>query len=375
MPWPMPGATAGLADGAPGTPGGGADPQHHHLAERWRGPASAGAGGHADAAPGHAGEEAPRLDGGGDPWARANVAAVVHEVHTSSMAQFREDYAKSIAESVAESVRNILPEAVNKATAPLFSRMEKSFQERFEGVVRRIVESERRLDQVEKDQTGMLARLERLERVFDFAKAEPPIPVQRTADWERPLDKCIFVINASEAVSKTSVAIALGTWLEAASYEMGVQCELEGPQLSKAYILRFKADTHFAAEARVRQAHSALRMGPGQWRRFEATAPGDRRVAVYVGLDKNKQDVARERAAKKLRDALSARLDRQLFIDRETGTVLLSWQPVARVLVHPVDAAKVQWNLAGLAELRLDKPELAAVANRVFSPAAVQWSG
>eukprot|EP00959_Pyramimonas_sp_CCMP1952_P029119 610663-Pyramimonas_sp.AAC.1 len=85
-------------------------------------------------------------------------------------------------------MRKILPEAVSKATAPLFTRMEKSFLERFEGVVRRIVEGERRLDQVEKDQTGMLARLEQLELVFDLAKAEPPIPVQRAADWERPLD-------------------------------------------------------------------------------------------------------------------------------------------------------------------------------------------
>eukprot|EP00959_Pyramimonas_sp_CCMP1952_P261544 5468511-Pyramimonas_sp.AAC.1 len=68
-------------------------------------------------------------------------------------------------------------------------------------------------------------------------------------------------------------------------------------------MLRFKGLAVTCA-ARVRQAHALLRDAHGVWRQFSAPMPGGRRIPIYVGVDRNRFEIARERNTKKLRDKL-----------------------------------------------------------------------
>eukprot|EP00959_Pyramimonas_sp_CCMP1952_P180368 3771943-Pyramimonas_sp.AAC.1 len=86
--------------------------------------------------------------------------------------------------------------------------------------------------------------------------------------------------------------------------EYGKEVQLEGPQLGKGFVLRMLGPMEAARLARIRHCQSALRLGSGQWRSFAIWAPGGRSIPVYVGCDKGRRDLARERACRALRNAL-----------------------------------------------------------------------
>ncbi|CAK0789633.1 unnamed protein product, partial [Prorocentrum cordatum] len=113
-----------------------------------------------------------------------------------------------------------------------------------------------------------------------------------------------------------------------------------------------------------------LRFGIG--RGFRTVITGDRAEEIFVGLDRTKQDIARERACKQLKTSLSNRLQKDVFVDREAGTLLMQWQPIAKVEVHPSDPPTVRRYVASLADLGLERAQLASAADHIFSRVPIQ---
>eukprot|EP00959_Pyramimonas_sp_CCMP1952_P385349 8076312-Pyramimonas_sp.AAC.1 len=53
----------------------------------------------------------------------------------------------------------------------------------------------------------------------------------------------------------------------------------------------------------------------------------------------------------------------------------MQWQPIAKVEARPSDPPRVRWNVASLADLCLERAQMASAADRIFSGVQIQWSG
>ena len=194
-----------------------------------------------------------------------------------------------------------------------------------------------------------------------------------TADWDRPVDTSIFTVRAKEDVPKQDIVTELRPWLAAAGFTIGEDYEIEGMALGKRFIERFMG-VMGAAERKVAAAHNALRDQHGTWRSFAIRAPGNRRVDVFVSVDKNRGTVVRETSTKKVRAALSEKLGKAVHADRDTGICSIQWEPVAKVIVSPTEPVRVQWNLAALADLGVSRREMDDLVTSLFQRPRATWS-
>ncbi|CAK0894468.1 unnamed protein product [Prorocentrum cordatum] len=168
----------------------------------------------------------------------------------------------------------------------------------------------------------LVERLGHLEEQLDLARAHPRLPVERSASWDREVDRAILVINSKEEVPFSGVEGAIGSWL----------------RLSRRFMFRFKGDLDATVEHRVRHAFSALRDDRGTWQRFSVDLPLGRTVQLFVGLDEKRHAQAREMAVKRAVRALSEHLGVRVFVDRDAGIIGHQWGPLVSLQMDPVEA-------------------------------------
>eukprot|EP00959_Pyramimonas_sp_CCMP1952_P286277 5986254-Pyramimonas_sp.AAC.1 len=128
-----------------------------------------------------------------------------------------------------------LGSAVDAATSPVLQRIQQSFDSRLAEMDRRFQNFSERLTEQGDSVVALSARLSHLESQLDLARSRPRPPVERSANWDREVDRAIFTINCKEEVPFGAVQAAIGPWLQGAGYTIGDQCDLEGSGISRRF--------------------------------------------------------------------------------------------------------------------------------------------
>ncbi|CAK0817577.1 unnamed protein product, partial [Prorocentrum cordatum] len=247
-----------------------------------------------------------RLQGATDPSTRPAIAQIAREIQPEEFSKVKQTCIGEISHGVAASIDKVLPQSISASTMPLPNDIEERMATRFNSTMARLVATDERVARLEAENQSLVERMERVEKVFDLPRVALRVPAARAADWDRPRGHSIFAINAREPIPVSALAEAIQPWLEARGYQLGRARRLEGPQMSKSFVLRFgiaDGETHLAAETPVE---------------------------IYVGLDK-KQDVARERACKQLEISTAEALQKDVFVDRDAGALIMQWQPISKI--------------------------------------------
>eukprot|EP00959_Pyramimonas_sp_CCMP1952_P141638 2964456-Pyramimonas_sp.AAC.1 len=95
----------------------------------------------------------------------------------------------------------------------------------------------------------------------------------------------------------------------------------------RSFVLKFQGA---GAERRAGAAVAAMRTAAGQWCSFNTTDPSGRPVTLSVSVDKDRQDIAREIACKKVRHVFSAKPGRPVYVDRDEGVLSVMWGAVSK---------------------------------------------
>eukprot|EP00959_Pyramimonas_sp_CCMP1952_P209046 4372879-Pyramimonas_sp.AAC.1 len=62
-------------------------------------------------------------------------------------------------------------------------------------------------------------------------------------------------------------------------------------------------------------------------------------------------------------------------MDKEAGTLSVDCDVTTRVVVNPSDPPKARWNLGAISDPQLVRADLDRLANDIFLPKRIEWSG
>ena len=183
-----------------------------------------------------------------------------------------------------------------------------------------------------------------LVEVAAASSASPP-DVPFDPSYAREIDGSILRVRAKETAKKTDVLQALQDLVELASLPKD-SFDLQGDAVGQTFVAKFSGQAGLACK-RASKTRAALREPSGKWRQLE-TKPENPASAtnLYVDPDKNPQQIACERALKKLRELLQADFSSQTFFARkDDATIFLpGWRPVAHILSPAKGEYLVKWN-------------------------------
>ena len=133
-------------------------------------------------------------------------------------------------------------------------------------------------------------------------------------------------------VQLSKVIDAIAEWRAAAGADSDDVASLEGKEVGKRFVLRFKGAPGIASH-RVRKALDALRISPGKWFDFTVLAPDNSSQRLNVGPDKNGKQIRMEIEARKLLNALKSEYPAlTLFLSKATGAISCQFQDIVRVV-------------------------------------------
>ena len=215
-------------------------------------------------------------------------------------------------------------------------------------------------------QCDQLSRdMQRLQSALEIAESDVPI-VTADPNWDRATDGTIIRIRAEEPIPKCAALQALDAWLS--EYKGKFICNNDDSKDSKSFVLKFTGPSGLA-KTRVSKALASLRGQDGNWMAFEAkitevsSAGGDsgsaRVVRLSPGPDKSPKQVAREIAAKHLRNLLQQAVPRKRFFFNKTdGKISCDWIPIARVEPAEDKPVSIEWNNSSPLIGEIDKKDI-----------------
>lgn len=120
---------------------------------------------------------------------------------------------------------------------------------------------------------------------------------------------------------------------------------------------------------------SLLKEPSGRWRRSEVETPAKERLPVYADIDKNRATIKGETMARRLAKLLASKgISGEFRARKHDFSVSKDWAPFARVVDVTPAHFGIQWNIAALRDLDLDKAALASdVMASVVPQSQVSW--
>jgi hypothetical protein len=168
-------------------------------------------------------------------------------------------------------------------------------------------------------------------------------------------DLSILRINTSSLVPFAELRARLDALCAAAQID-AADYEFSGPQtLGQRFSLAFRGEPGLAAR-RAKKVQQSLRNADGSWSRIQLTSPTGDPIDVYIGPDKLRSTLIKERGTKVLARLLCASYPDTTFttVKRENG-VAIEWA----LLVHVVAPAGARhstlvWSSALAAQKGID---------------------
>ena len=124
-----------------------------------------------------------------------------------------------------------------------------------------------------------------------------------TATRREMADETIMRINTTEPVAKTTMLEKLRPWLTQDANLKDSHYQRRGKEVDKFFTLKFLG-TMEEASRRLEQAHTQLREIDGSWKDFSFDTPQGTNCKIYISKDKTKSQILREKAGKRLLEAL-----------------------------------------------------------------------
>ena len=202
-----------------------------------------------------------------------------------------------------------------------------------------------------------------------------------STDFDRCIDHGILKISATKPFTR----------VEASRLAQKIVTESDIPSTVGFDVEGLSPGTSFEnAEQAARHTNTVLqaqKTGPAQWKRYEASCPGDSAEApctselLFINGDKNGRQVKREVASRKLVAILkAAHTDKKIVcLSKAEGIVGLAegkpWKAIAQVSVLSASNVEVLWNNDVAGKIGVNKPAAMAAFNEEIGFASgVQWT-
>jgi len=187
-----------------------------------------------------------------------------------------------------------------------------------------------------------------------------PFPtVTNMGGFFRTPDPCVLFVNTFDLVkvSRTKfhnsfLALAVEANLDDSSFNV------EGDPLDNRFDIKFLGDFR-TASANCHQFYSSLQLGRGRWKKQVCLSDLNSEVQYFVGPDKNAAQIRKEVLAKNLKTFVQGLLQgKEVWIKKETGTLLVDRRRLLSVLVVSESEARIDWAHPKRIELRLDQAQI-----------------
>ena len=223
----------------------------------------------------------------------------------------------------------------------MVSKLDAHYTIKFSKLDKELVDIKAKADVVAQGQTDMRASIAKIEAalllVETASRAGPPGSFARndaaTNTEPKTADPGLLRINTSSLVPFAELraridALCAAAQIEAADYDFS------GPHtLGQRFSLAFRGEAGLAGR-RARKVQQSLRNADGTWNRIQLTSPTGDPIEVYIGPDKLRSTLIKERGTKVLARILSASYPDITFttVKRENG-VAIDWALLVHVSV------------------------------------------
>ncbi len=237
--------------------------------------------------------------------------------------------------------------------------------------------------QLEADQREMREQLAALQRSLALAETATNIRQQVPDEgFAREVDITLLRISSKELLPKANLQTALDEWLHDADVDTQFT-KLSGPESGRRFTLHFLGPPDTAAR-RLHKAKTALRLPGGTWRTWSiVTSSGATTSNVFIDVDKNGCQIAKERDARRLfrsfQQVLGDPVASQIWTNKRDGLLSMGGSPLA--LVQPengITPSPIKWNLPVAHANHIQRDAIMeayrtiAMANDISN---IQWSG
>jgi hypothetical protein len=203
------------------------------------------------------------------------------------------------------------------------------------------------------------------------ARAAAPVDIE-----PKQADASILRINTSALVPFAELRARLDALCAAAQID-AADYEFQGPPtLGQRFSLAFRGEPGLAAR-RAKKVQQSLRNADGSWSRITLTSPAGDPIEVFIGPDKTRATLTKERATKSIGKLLREAHPDTTFttVKRENG-VAIEWA----LLVHVALAAgsrlpTLVWSTALAAHNNIDTTTIDTKFAALFAPRDAQPSG
>ena len=207
-----------------------------------------------------------------------------------------------------------------------------------------------------------------------------------STDFDRCTDPGILKISATKPFARTEASRLAQKIVREADIPATVGFDVEGISPGTSFVIRFKEAPDQAAR-HTNKVLQAQKTGPAQWKRYEASCPGDTPEApctnemLFINCDKNGRQVKREVAARKLVAILKAAHSDKRFVclSKTEGIVGLAegkpWKALAQVSVLSAANVEIYWNQDIAGKIGVNTATATASFNEEIGFASgVQWT-
>ena len=220
-------------------------------------------------------------------------------------------------------------------TTRLAKNLEASTNARLNDIQANIDKLNSSQDKQQDEMANMRAQIEALNARLDLASQVPEqAPVVDTTNWQRPVDQTILRLNIPDPATKSELRKAILPWMEDAKCHFPDDVLLQGPDAGTRFVLKFVGPPGIAIN-RMRRARDLLRTADDNWREFPnyPTTNNGTSNCIYVDVDKNPEQLKRERDAKRLRAALaSCHPGLNIRLNKLDGFITVDGKPLAMVV-------------------------------------------
>ncbi|CAK0856203.1 unnamed protein product [Prorocentrum cordatum] len=195
------------------------------------------------------------------------------------------------------------------------------------------------------------AEMRRMGRIIGIMEETRPVPPSPGPAWSRDIDRAVVVVTSKAPIPINTMEGALREVVMLA--ELDGKFKFEGEEMGTKFFMRMEGNASLA----LRNLLGRMRIGQGRdlsWRELSSWLPTGGPTPIFLSVDKNGRQVAREIAAKKMRKMVEPVVCQRVFVNpiaprRTEATLSLNWRQFLQVSVpSPGATPAAQWNARAL---------------------------
>lgn len=287
--------------------------------------------------------------GGGGGVSEGDIAKHVAAAFKSQEQSFRD----SLAAGLAEPVKKMVEGACTAQLASMDSRLAKLEQGQSQ-ILRDVAAINKTLASLSHSRSVPdLGTSPSGGTLPDFGGPDVTTP----AFWRKP-DNTLLLCNTAGGAQVSREKFHQAIVVLAADANIGDECfELRGDPLDSRFEIKFVGAS---PAAQALQFFQSLQLGRGRWKDQKVPNAEGTPVQFYVQPDKNGATIKKEVLAKALKDIVASLLpgDKQVFVRKSTGSVMVDRKILASVVVVDELSARLAWYHVKRIDLKLEQSEV-----------------